>query len=386
MRRLCSATSATNRFRATSAVLRICLVGVVIALFHSTVLFHKSTTKSNPELQADEDARELFRNFAGEVVVGIDKSDHRNNDMQSIEVPTHSLHDGQNITWMADLWIPPRGSRMYSAKEMQRFFAQFSMLFMGDSTVRRAYATLYAILNSTKPHIPLVDVDHEDILDRGKRGSQTLQEAELCRQWSNSSIISPSSTCRPMPNTKDQKKRMDLISASCFSEAINILQYDLASQRNVTRVYDIIVFSSGIWDTSEYKRFLCGSGKGFPDIVFRKHNTTMHLFQKMQSQSLAIVYRTTGFHFKSFETESLKALNRKTIHDIENFQRLTKQHTGHTSNLSYIDWGTPIFPRSVKEDRIPDDNNAYHYGLKGRMLFLQQLMNHLLIKRHQWVN
>ncbi len=177
---------------------------------------------------------------------------------------------------------------------------------------------------------------------------------------------------------------MDLISAPCFSEAIKMLQYDLKSHRNITRSYDLIVFSSGIWDTSEYKRFLCGSGKGYPGIVFQKHDDTLALFQQLQSQSLAIVYRTTGYHYRNFETKSLMALNKKTIDDIETFQRRTLNSTGRDSNLSYIDWGTPMLPRSVKDDRIPG-NNDYHYGLKARLLFIQQLMNHLMLKRHKWI-
>ena len=46
-------------------------------------------------------------------------------------------------------------------------------------------------------------------------------------------------------------------------------------------------------------------------------------------------------------------------------------------NLTIVDWGRQILPRSHGNDRIDGDIKA-HYGLQGRTLFAQMLLHNLL--------
>jgi hypothetical protein len=46
-------------------------------------------------------------------------------------------------------WVPPRPWRLYSVREMQQLYHGRHILWMGDSTARRAAMVLHAILNAT---------------------------------------------------------------------------------------------------------------------------------------------------------------------------------------------------------------------------------------------
>jgi hypothetical protein len=54
-------------------------------------------------------------------------------------------------TWIGNTWIPPPGWRIFSVEELQDIYKNKSILWIGDSTARRASLTLYAVLNHTLP-------------------------------------------------------------------------------------------------------------------------------------------------------------------------------------------------------------------------------------------
>jgi len=47
------------------------------------------------------------------------------------------------------------------------------------------------------------------------------------------------------------------------------------------------------------------------------------------------------------------------------------------SKLTLVDWGSVIFKRSHGADKF-DGGNSAHYGLEGRLLFIQQLPHELM--------
>jgi hypothetical protein len=62
--------------------------------------------------------------------------------------------------------------------------------------------------------------------------------------------------------------------------------------------------------------------------------------------------------------------------------RRTSQEQGIASNLTYVDWGKAIMPRSKRKERNRGDND-YHYGLEARYQFFQMLANTLVEHEEQ---
>jgi hypothetical protein len=296
----------------------------------------------------------------------------------NIEIPEHSLHDGKGITWIGDNWIPPKGSRMYTAIEMQRFFQTHSILWIGDSTIRRAYATLYPILNHNFTAHEDIDndlVDDEKVIDINK-GEKT----EICDKWTNHSVLdhNGNALCRPMPHTLGTK-RFDFLSARCMNEVIRILDYILEVDTNLVKNYTVVVVSTGTWDMSPHKRKLC-LGRGFPEMFLKYTNETFLRLEKLQSPELSIIWRTPALNQHNLEGDFLTAYNKQCLNWIRNFEEKNMH-----SNFSSIDFATAIHPRTLFYERIAG-NNIYHFGLNGRLLFLQMLMNHLVLQQAEWTN
>lgn len=60
----------------------------------------------------------------------------------------------QTGTWIGNNWVPPRDWHLFSAIEMLQLYHDKSVLWVGDSTSRRAALTLYGILQAPSDAIP----------------------------------------------------------------------------------------------------------------------------------------------------------------------------------------------------------------------------------------
>ena len=80
-------------------------------------------------------------------------------------VPTPSeekeAEEGMHYHWIDNQWIPPRNVPHYTPFEMLELFRRENTLWIGDSTSRRSYATMYAMIqgaDSTKNATSTSDV------------------------------------------------------------------------------------------------------------------------------------------------------------------------------------------------------------------------------------
>jgi len=71
-------------------------------------------------------------------------------------------------SWFGDTLIPPDGWKLCLASELQDFYKDSSMLWVGDSTCRRSFATFYGILNSTQEHVNVPEIDDASVIDINK--------------------------------------------------------------------------------------------------------------------------------------------------------------------------------------------------------------------------
>jgi hypothetical protein len=101
-------------------------------------------------------------------------------------------------SWIGNNGVPPAGWKYYSASELRNFYRDTSILWIGDSTARRAATTMYGILNATNAtnssssHVSVDEIDHRSVINVNKRSI-----TEPCNRWMNHTHHP--SLCRVMP-------------------------------------------------------------------------------------------------------------------------------------------------------------------------------------------
>lgn len=58
----------------------------------------------------------------------------------------------QDYSWLGNQWVPPPGVPFYTLHDMRKLVQAENILFIGDSTTRRACATMFAMLNATSTY------------------------------------------------------------------------------------------------------------------------------------------------------------------------------------------------------------------------------------------
>lgn len=262
-------------------------------------------------------------------------------------VTRRAFHCNTNITWLGDNWILPRGCRVYSAPELRAIYGRFSILWIGDSTVRRTYATLRAILqhdNSTSLTSDQVDSPH--VIDVNKDAVQ-----ERCSKWKDVTWIDPTSLCWR------KRRNFDFIQVKCLKDLIPVLR-NLASMIDLQNKYDVVVVSVGSWDFAPLKRRECSGGKAYPQFVWDNLDAVL---SALEGLSVRIVWRTLPMNQHELEKDLWLQYN-----------EICKKRLPH-----HVDPATALEPRSVLHERIAG-NNIYHWGLKARLLSIQMLAYYLL--------
>ena len=338
------------------------------------------------------------------------------------------LHN-QNYTWWGNQWMVPAfsGIPVFSQYDMLLAFSHVNTLWIGDSTTRRAYATMYSILNHTTTacshdgsscshnnstaSISIDELNHPKVIDVNKRGYLGIIDESSCKDRridANSTYYKPGmhelwdnhALCRTLPNTNrgEQSRRtgalFDFAKVNCFQELHRISKLE-----NELKRYSVIIIGLGLHDA--IRRYECAVPKPKVKIpleelkldprpsksvsddmpledVFRKYGwkgaedistvlQRVHDADGGSGQNTAVFWRTTGFS---------AAANAHVMHKILNMNQdaktLVTNHTTHRNGsvLGIIDWGTVIFPRSYPPNRISGDI-LEHYGLEARLLMAQ---------------
>lgn len=292
-----------------------------------------------------------------------------------------------NSSWIGNRWYPPKGYRLYNANEMKDFFQKYSMLWVGDSTARRAYATLYSILNATSadndsaplssPHVSVHAIDDTSILNVNKKRKN---RTEPCLERPTMLL------CRSMPLGKNNDGK-DLNHTVSHHHNYYDFRWNMCPDRThldtVIQDYNLVVVSTGPWElvgrcgkTSErWKRF-----RKFLDKLIHYTNTT-------KTPRTHIVFRTLGNcgdapenNHQNYDTlRTAQELNQQIVRYIDRHNQKEGKITSTTrSTLSYVHFGAIILPhRSYPDQQRIRGDIPPHYGWQARMAFLQMLMNHL---------
>lgn len=276
----------------------------------------------------------------------------------------------ENVSWIGRQYFFPEPYRIYRPNEFQDFFGKYPTLWIGDSTMRRAFLTLHLLM---KGQVDMLDVEGSGYLNVNKKwnSSDHNWQDEYCDRYTNESTYPVNHgmvTCRELGSVHS-----DFVGEPCLTPFLALAQRNPQLFTN----YRIIVLSYGLHDLLG----MC------PDTIFRDANMyraeriiarrqfvlkqvpiLLDLLLKVLPENAVIAWRTIGFHTKAGNNQEILIIN-------EGIRQLILTNYSGT-RVRLVDWGKAVYPRSVGDQRIVGDNH-YHYGHEARLLFLQMLLNTL---------
>ena len=382
--------------RGVIAAIVIAVLCLLASDFRITVASKSWVTPLNPS------TKNLMENCSATSTINHHDTNTNNN--------KHSKSN-QTYSWYGNHWIPPPGVPIHTKEDMKAAFSQFDTLWIGDSTIRRAYSTMFALINSTKSIVSVRELDHPSIIDinrfffKGIIDEDTCQsQREYAKQYIQPGMLdlwTSASICRKM----DGHRSFDYVRIACYKDISRISQLYWEMQR-----YSLIILGVGVHDvlsspectvpqeTASQLGSTESDQKQGSRTTARKRNvpveqvlaehglvgasniaSALYRGQKNETKPTAVLWRTSGFDTKTrhVSRNTILRLNQLSLDFIHN-------NTGSTTSmasdgiLALVDWGAAIRPRSFPPDRIAGDIGA-HYGLEARLLMAQmttqQVMN-----------
>lgn len=283
---------------------------------------------------------------------------------EDLPVPAEYTVPLRNMTgtWIGNTWIPPPPWRYFSAEDMRTLLGGRRILWIGDSTSRRAAMNMFAVLNNTgDPHIGIQKMEKD--INVNKR-----VKSDDCETWkaytANQTGYPNIDVCRPL---YPQGGEIALLDAACIQGLRNFLLAETKRDLGLLRHYDVIIISLGIWHDVRPRDCRLIDGETISAVT----NEAIEILGNITSIELPdirIIWRTGGWK-KDVAHESHKAtleFNRVIMDTIDG-------HHSNSSTMSYVNWGDAVLPRSF-EERIVGDLKP-HYGLEPRHVLVQMIAN-----------
>jgi hypothetical protein len=330
---------------------------VSVAVFSSVVVVFRSPTLS--------DLLDIAEEIETKPTVPVKKSGSTREAFQHVEL----TREEQRGSWIGNSWVPPAGWKYYSASELRNFYRDTSILWIGDSTARRAATTMYGILNTTNSsssHVSVDEIDHRDVINVNKKSM-----TEPCHRWINHTHHP--SLCRAMPGG-GRGGSFILKVENCVKGLEVFIRDELLGKSNITADVDIIIISLGIWEA--VRPWDCKERSENPRSMLQRQNDTISLLEKLQSPQRTIVWRTSGYDASGAKEGFLTEMNAKAMDQMEEIASGVSRSPNATSYLTYVDWGGAIRPRSFGNARITGDMKP-HYGVEARYVLVQMITNQL---------
>lgn len=268
-------------------------------------------------------------------------------------------------SWRGNQWIPPPGIPTYSTKDFIAYFQNRNVLFIGDSTSRRTYSSLFAAMNAEDiSNVHVSEINSPTVIDQ-HRGQKKYSFYHMVPSLRNSSIMAP---------TVEGKGKFDYINRNCLIGLI-----DFCKTSVVLKDYDLMVVMIGAWTVSAQEA--CGAmnittpvrtGPAIQNTNPLDHfREALDVLKQISSPDLQVALRTVGY-IHAGDNDLVEEINNL----IKDYFNGTSQLTQDGANMTLVDWASAIRPRSFNVDRIKGDTQQ-HYGLEARLLCGQMLLHQL---------
>jgi hypothetical protein len=278
----------------------------------------------------------------------------------------------QTGEWVGDNWIPPKPWTVFSPSEMRELYQDHSLLWIGDSTARRASTTLYGLLKHEKTdgnlYVRTNEIDGSAITEVNK-----LSTTETCIKFGEESKH-PLNFCRPMPHfpttTTLDDRDFGYISSACTRQLEPLFTDEADRTSNLTGSFDLVVIAQGIWEG--VRNWDCRETNRTSLEILQ---STFDAFDLLLSSrpNVTFIFRSSGFDGRKRGMNQIYEFNNYAQTRIQNYTQLQYKAGLHT-NAIFVDWARIIESRSFGKDRIEGDLLP-HYGLGARDSLLQMIAN-----------
>lgn len=335
--------------------------------------------------------------------------------------------NSSDYSWVGNQFIPPPGVPVFTPSQIRYYFQNRNVLFLGDSTNRRVYGTMKAILTAEDPDdVPLEILERlskrrrpsEDAVALGGFeknltsasdaakfravnngilgcGNRAIKQVRLMQDFGCGNV--PGSVAEnyamnhPDPagaddqnNTekmmKQRKGLFDLGLAYCFHNIMWYFNDTNSGGALLTAMkddYDLIIINAGIWEPLKMDvcRRNANSGLGLLPVLLDE-------LREKSSKDLQIVFRTSSFADEKRAGKDTQKVSSEFINYTKQyFYNMTVGQRDNSiepkPNITIVDFGGVMIKRSFREKRIVGDHIA-HYGIEARLLYVQQLMHELI--------
>ena len=335
--------------------------------------------------------------------------------------------NSSDYSWMGNNFVPPAGVPVFTPSQIKDYFQNRNVLFLGDSTNRRVYGTMRALINADDlddVSLEALDKVHRRRLDEVAAGAASSMSnnytsasaaakfkaandrTSICGPRAIKSLIHktlPDYGCDNVVGSTAEKYAINQFDDDYKNSSIdekmketkgffdtglgychhNIL-WDFNDMNNGGELlnamkadYDLIIINNGIWENINQGacRRNATSGLGRLPALLDK-------IRDESSKDLQIVFRTPGFADESGKGKGAMNLSLDFINYAKEYFYKIRMGQGidylePKPNITLVDFGSVIFKRSFREKRIQGDHVA-HYGVEARLLYAQQLMHELI--------
>ena len=240
--------------------------------------------------------------------------------------------NSSHYTWIGNQFIPPNGVPMFHPDDFLSYFENRNTLFVGDSTGRRAYATLYGMMKGADlSNIQVIEIDDPNVIDINKKGrrkeqcdipkrglfNSSSQKSFLCRNLHNATIGTGGSGMhneagvRGRVTGSNRNKgitgKFDFVNSVCYKDLLDLFSsargrvgdaHDEVLNNGPFGDYDLVVVTSGIWEgvRSRDCRMMVNTTQHttIPISDLDKYDLVLDSMANLSSPDLQFAFRTPG--------------------------------------------------------------------------------------------
>jgi hypothetical protein len=346
--------------------------------------------------------------------------------------------NSSDYKWIGNHWTAPPGIPTFTPRQLKSYFQKRNVLVIGDSTSRRFYYTLFALMTADDlDNVAVKELDAADVIDANKGNKVNLCPKEQGRaisdmggrRWSvcrdmiafgdddsaaaaadavslsaNDTTSLPADTAKNDTRTSTTSSRetvkFDHTIQYCYNNIDWLWRDEINEEEESSgngngtgtnaapalnsnlqifqKDYDLVIVAMGIWELAKSDVCDRANYQNVPNTTtVSRLEWMLESMQRNNPTDLQVVFRTSGFDTRHVNTDQ-KMWDANAVSK-EFFHDLETKpgKGGRNANVTLVDWGGVLEKRSFGEDRIVGDHPA-HYGLEARLLFIQQLMHELV--------
>jgi hypothetical protein len=279
---------------------------------------------------------------------------------------------GLNYSWSGNYWYPPEGVPAYSTHQMRDILSTENTLWIGDSTARQDYQTMYQLVNALDPfNVPRGNLEQFINKNKVARSEPPYIDIEALRtEITYMTLIDAGQVHRVGAGASSNMSNVGKLDLGPRSNCLPSLLFNNISWYDIHNNYSILILSVGIWEIKRVHD--CNPSKNDPA---ERLTNVLNTLVKHSGPELYILWKNHGPNASMDQFRQSEKLNHAAkIWFLEHQPKY----------MDLVDFGGAVLSgnRTYGDDRITGDIPP-HWGLEARLLCIQMIIHALHMKQNQ---